>query len=293
MINQKYFASCSVSRWFYYIGEVLSQTLSQFYTFRNSVILVSMLLTCVFRSCWNCLRRCATWAISTTSENINPYFYSPPCDYLYKAKDIEWKIYFCKSVLSSETFICFLFHQERERNVIYCVFARAARSLLSHSTQAHVQHAHFFLIRLCVRYQHFNRKIFECSYDVPITSSDARSLSYRRVDGTRLLNKVTSTMRLHRFIDFMDNVVLATMSCEHASPWMAFILIGSSSSRPRAPLIFDAAISSRVNNASSKFRDSFAGFVPEASERPSNLFSPQNHTRDRGLFLFPNQKPCE
>lgn len=92
---------------------------------------------------------------------------------------------------------------------------------------------------------------------------------------------------------FMDNVALARMSCEHASPWMAFILIGSSSSRPRAPLIFDAAISSRVNNASSKFRDSFAGFVPEASERPSNLFSPQNHTRDRGLFLFPNQKPCE
>lgn len=127
-----------------------------------------------------------------------------------KDKIRKKEIFLENFILDFNNQTCFLFHEERERNVTYCVFARAARSLLSHSTQAHVQHAHFFLIRLCVRYQHFNRKISECSYDVPITSSDARSLSYRRVDGTRLLNKVKSTMRLHRFIDFMDNVALAT-----------------------------------------------------------------------------------
>ena len=67
-----------------YEKDVLDQRLSQFQAFRNSVILLSMLLTsnsngasytCVFKSCWNYPRCCATRAISSTSENtrdINP-----------------------------------------------------------------------------------------------------------------------------------------------------------------------------------------------------------------------------
>ena len=86
----------------------------------------------------------------------------------------------------------------------------------------------------------------------------------------------------------------AGQSAEHRlqnSPWMPFILIGSSSSRPRAPLIFDAAISSLLNKASRRLRESLAGFEPEASARLSIFVSPQYHTRDCGFVLSPSQHP--
>lgn len=88
----------------------------------------------------------------------------------------------------------------------------------------------------------------------------------------------------------------AGQSAEHRlqnSPWMPFILIGSSSSRPRAPLIFDAAISSLLNKASRRLRESLAGFEPEASARLSIFVSPQYHTRDCGFVLSPSQHPWE
>ena len=74
---------------------------------------------------------------------------------------------------------------------------------------------------------------------------------------------------------------------------MPFILIGSSRSLPRAPLMLDAAISSLTKNASSKLSESLAGLEPDASERLSIFGLPQYQTRDRGLVLSPSQLPRE
>ena len=137
---------------------------------------------------------------------------------------------------------------------------------LIHSTKAHVNKTNYTRQKSHVNKTNYTRQ----KAQVNKTNYTRQKAHVNTTNYTRQkahVNKSRQADRKEGRKEERKTKIILHFIRDYSLPRMAFILMGLSSSRPRAPFTFDAAISSRMKSASNRFRDSLAGLDPEDSAR--------------------------